>query len=230
MTTTQNTKNSTKNRILAACVKLFIEHGYYKTTLSKIVKEAGVSFSSFQNLFRTKDGVLLELTEYMFDRQFEAAKFVGGKDINPIYIYVVETAIQMTITELNDNIREIYVEAYSHPESSEYIYRRTAAELSRIFDKYNPDKTEGDFYETELATAGIMRNYMARKCDQYFTLDKKLSSFLSISLRVYNVPQKEIDESIAYILGMDIEELSNKIMYKLFESLAMQLNFKLGAI
>lgn len=75
-----------KKRILSACVKLFIEYGYYQTTLSKIVKEAKVSFSSFQNIFRTKDGVLLDLTEFMFDSQFEMARSVGKDDLDSIYI------------------------------------------------------------------------------------------------------------------------------------------------
>ena len=47
-----------KRRILAVCVKLFLEQGYKKTTVAQIVQGAGVSNSSFQNIFRAKDGVL----------------------------------------------------------------------------------------------------------------------------------------------------------------------------
>ena len=50
-----------KRRILTACVRFFLEKGYTRTTVAEIVKEADVSISTFQNVFRTKDGVLVEL-------------------------------------------------------------------------------------------------------------------------------------------------------------------------
>lgn len=54
-----------KKRILTVCVKLFLEQGYKKTTVSEIVHKASVSNSIFQNIFRAKDGVLTELVEFM---------------------------------------------------------------------------------------------------------------------------------------------------------------------
>lgn len=55
-----------KRRILTVCVKLFLEQGYKKTTVAQIVQGAEVSNSSFQNIFRAKDGVLTELVTFMF--------------------------------------------------------------------------------------------------------------------------------------------------------------------
>ncbi len=226
--TRKEEKIATKKRILSVCVKLFIEQGYYKTTLSQIVKEAGVSFSSFQNIFRTKDGVLLDLTEFMFDSQFEMARIVSKENINPIYVYATETAIQMALTELNENVREVYIEAYSNAVSAEYIYRHTAKELAKIFSVYNPEFLESDFYELEIGSAGIMRSYMARKCDQYFTFEKKIIVFLTMSLRAYNVPKKEIEKAIDFVCGIDIKKVSSQILHKLFEALAMKFDFELG--
>ncbi len=225
--TRKEEKEATKKRILSACVKLFIDQGYYKTSLTGIVKEAGVSFSSFQNIFGTKDGVLLELTEIMFDGQFEAARKVGERALKPVLVYAAETAIQITVTELNENIRQIYVEAYSNPAAAEYIYMRTSKELTKIFSSYNPDYSESDFYEFEIGSAGVMRGYLSRKCDQYFTLEKKLTKFLTITLRAYNVPPNEIDEAIKFVLTLDIKAISTRIMHALFDSLAMQLAFNL---
>lgn len=56
-----------KKRILTACVQMFIERGYKQTTMIDIIKEADVSAGTFQNIFHTKDGVLLELIHFMFD-------------------------------------------------------------------------------------------------------------------------------------------------------------------
>ena len=51
----RRTREEVKESILAACVRLFLEQGYAKTTLAEISKGAGVSISSFQNIFVNKD-------------------------------------------------------------------------------------------------------------------------------------------------------------------------------
>ena len=64
----------TKKRILQVCVKLFLEQGYKKTTMAEIIEKSSVSSSSFQNIFRAKDGVLTELVQFMFENQFSMAR------------------------------------------------------------------------------------------------------------------------------------------------------------
>ena len=77
----------TKRRILSACVRLFIEKGYKSTTMMEIQREADVTSSSFQNIFHTKSGVLLELVRFMFTRQFGAARSYTAENVPPVYIY-----------------------------------------------------------------------------------------------------------------------------------------------
>ena len=216
-----------KRRILAVCVKLFLEQGYKKTTVAEIVQKANVSNSSFQNIFRAKDGVLTELVEFMFSNQFGAAKKVAGTQLPPVYVYAVETAIQMTLTELNENLRDIYIEAYSHEEALEYIFRETAKELYQIFGPYQPQLTEQDFYALEIGSAGIMRGYMARPCDDVLTLEKKLVCFLSMSLRAYKVPEDEIHRVLAFMTELDIRAVAQQVMHQLFSALAMRFEFTL---
>ena len=216
-----------KKRILTVCVKLFLEQGYKKTTVAEIVQKANVSNSSFQNIFRAKDGVLTELVEFMFSNQFGAAKKVAGTQFPPVYVYAVETAIQMTLTELNENLRDIYIEAYSHEEALEYIFRETAKELYQIFGPYQPQLTEQDFYALEIGSACIMRGYMARPCDDVLTLEKKLVCFLSMSLRAYRVPEDEIHRVLAFMTELDIRAVAQQVMHQLFNALAMRFEFTL---
>lgn len=215
-----------KKRILSACVKLFIENGYRETKMSDIIEEANVSNSSFQNLFRTKDGVLMDLVEFMFSNQFDIAHTFVPENAKNSYIYAAETAIQMTLTELNENLREIYVEAYTHPKTAEYIFQRTSSELYSLFSENLPGFSESDFYELEIGTAGIMRSYMTKPCDKYFTLEKKLSRFLEMTLTVYKVPEDERKAIIDYILGSDIKKVASGVMQKLFDALAMHFDFE----
>ena len=165
-----------KKRILTVCVRLFLEQGYKKTTVSEIVHKAEVSNSSFQNIFRAKDGVRTELVAFMFENQFSMARSTAGRQLPPVCVYAVETAIQMTLTELNENLREIYLEAYTQKEASEYILRETAKELFGIFGPYQPE----------------------------LTLEKKLRLFLMMSLRAYHVPEAEIVQAVAFIEGLNM--------------------------
>ena len=218
---------STKERILSVCVKLFLEQGYKKTTVSDIVQKANVSNSSFQHFFRAKDGVLTELVRFMFENQFNMARSVTDSSMSPVYVYAVETAIQITLTELNENLREIYLEAYTHEEALDFIQQATAKVLYHIFGPYQPDLTEHDFYILELGTSGLMRGYMAHPCDKELTLEQKLHSFLASSLRVYRVPEAEVQKILTYVISLDIRAISQRVLKDLFRALAMHFDFHL---
>lgn len=221
-------KEGSKRRILSVCVKLFIEKGFKKTTNAEILELADVTSSTFYNIFKTKDGVLLELTEFMFENQFSISEKLVGEGASPIMVYAAETALQLTLTELNENLREIYVEAYSQPHIAEYIYQNTTNQLYKIFNSYMPNCSLSDFYELEIGSAGIMRGYMSRPCDKYFTIEKKLERFIRMSLSAYNVPKEEQDKAVAYVLESDIISTANAVMKIPFEALSMKFDFTLS--
>lgn len=222
--------SETKRKILTVCVRLFLEQGYKSTSVSQIVDEAGVARGSYLNLFPTKDKILLDLTETMFGGQFGMARSIADIKLPPVYAYAVETAIQLTLTELNENLREIYIEAYSLPDTSEYIYLHTTAELKQIFSANFPDYSDSDFYEMEIGTAGLMRNYMARKCDIHFPLERKLSRFLTAAMRVYRVPEDELEQTVRFVERLDIRSIAERVMHTLFQTLAMHYDFSLQEI
>ena len=220
--------SETKRKILTVCVRLFLEQGYKNTSVSQIVEEAGVARGSYLNLFPTKEKILLELVEAMFSGQFSVARSIADRNLPPVYAYAVETAIQITLTELNEHLRDIYIEAYSLPETSEYIYLHTTYELKQIFGKNFPDYDDSDFYEMEIGTAGLMRGYMARKCDIHFPLERKLRRFLVAEMRVYQVPETEQEKVLQFIQSLNIKAIATDVMYKLFAMLEMTFDFKLS--
>ena len=222
--------SDTKRKILTVCVRLFLEQGYKNTSVSQIVDEAGVARGSYLNLFPTKDRILLELTETMFGGQFGVARSIADSKLPPVYAYAVETALQLTLTELNENLREIYVESYTHSEVSEFIFRATARELYRIFGPYQPELTAQDFYYTEIGSASIMRGYMAHPCGGALTLEKKLRLFLTMTLRAYKVPEAEVEQAIRFVEGLDIRATAERVMQALFQALAMRFAFSLQGI
>ena len=150
-------------------------------------------------------------------------------DLPPVYAYAVETAIQLTLTERNENLRDIYIEAYASPTASEYIFRNMAEELYQIFRDYHPGSTQSDFYEMEIGSAGMMRAFMAHPGDVYFTLQKKVKRFLEMSLSVYNVPKEEQREIFGMLESFDMVKTAKSVLDKLFAALEMNFDFKFNS-
>lgn len=219
----------TRKKILSVCVRLFLQQGYKETTVTQIVREAGITRGSYQNQFPTKDAVLMELVKTMFSSQFDMARSIAGDDLPPVYTYAVETSIQLALTELNENLRELYIESYTHPDTAEYIYLQTTSELKNIFAPYLPDHSESDFYDMEIGTSGLMRSYMAKRCDIHFPLQRKLECFLTAAMRVYRVPEEDQEKVLAFIAVLDIEAVASEIVQKVFAMLEMEFDFKLSS-
>lgn len=201
-----------RNKILRSAVKLFLEGGYEKTTTANIAQAAGMAPSSFFAAFENKEALLYTLTESMFESQFDNAEKLIGSSADPLLVYAVETALQMYITELSEPLRELYVMAYSLPTTSEYIYQNTAKKVGALFKDYVPGAQEKDFYEMDIVSAGVMRGFMAKHCDLYFTIDQKLKRFLGCCFTLYHVPQEKQDVVIGAVLAMELKPIAEKII------------------
>ena len=200
-----------RNKMLKAATFLFLEQGYDKTTTTQIAKAAGMSQASFFAAFESKEAILLELTKIMFSSQFVAAAAMMPTD-DPLLLYALETGLQLHITELSEPLRELYVATYSLPSTSEYVYQNTTEKLIKIFAPYIPEAQEKDFYELEIASASITRGFMARPCDLYFTMERKLRRYLSCCFRIYKVPQEVYAPVIEAALRRDLKSDAEKII------------------
>ena len=197
--------------MLKAATFLFLEQGYDKTTTTQIAKAAGMSQASFFAAFESKEAILLELTKIMFSSQFVAAAAMMPTD-DPLLLYALETGLQLHITELSEPLRELYVTTYSLRSTSEYVYQNTTEKLIKIFAPYLPEAQENDFYELEIASASVTRGFMARPCDLYFTMERKMRRYLSCCFRIYKVPQEVYAPVIEAALRRDLKSDAEKII------------------
>lgn len=206
----------TQQKVLRAAVALFLEKGYAKTTTAEIAKAAGIAQSSFFHVFPSKEALLLELVQRMFGGQFALAEQHSEMQ-DPIILYAMETALQLHIAELTESLRELYVTAYSLPTTSAYIYQSMCKRLQAIFGDCMPKAHAKDFYEMEIASAGIMRGFMSVPCDVYFDADAKISRFLECTLKLYDVPKEKRKAAIAAVLGIDLRVMAEGIIRKTVE-------------
>ena len=214
-----------KRRILSASVRLFIEKGYRRSTIAEVIREADVSVSSFQNVFHNKAGILLALTQFMLENQFQAAAEIAGDQATPAMIYALETSLQLALAETDENVRANYLEAYTCPETLYYIQHRMGKELHQLLGMYLPNDSEQDFYERELGTSGIVWAYMGEPCSEAFPLKKKVRRMLGALLNVFAIPEEEQRRAVEFVLGLNLEELAQKVTQELFQALAVKFEF-----
>ena len=198
----------TRAQVLRYAVELFLEQGYQETTLDQIAERIDRTKGAVLRAYPDKESILYALVTHMFRVQFSTARSLLGEKADPLLVYCVETAMQLHICELGEPLRDLYTSAYTLPTTSDFIYRSTAQELRLIFGKYLPDAAESDFYELDLVSGGVMRGLMARKCDMYFTIEKKITLFLQCALKIYDVPAQEREAVIPQVLAMDLAAMA----------------------
>jgi len=107
--------------------------------------------------------------------------------------------------------------AYTLPSTSDFLYHNTARRLQAIFTPYCPGTQAKDFYETEIASAGMMRAFMAVPCNEYFTIEAKIARFLDCALKLYNIPDAKRTAAIGAVLQTELRPMAEGIIRKTVE-------------
>lgn len=201
----------TQQKMLRAAVIQFLQNGYEGATTAEIARGAGMTPSSFFRAYPSKEALLLELVKWIFVGQYDLAQQISGSD-DPMLICAVEGALEIHTAELSEQLRELYVAAYSLPTTSLYIYRVMSERLFKVFGAFQQNAKAKDFYEMEIASAGMIRGYMAVPCDMYFTVEDKITRFLDCALKLYSVGEAERKQIISTTLSMDIRSIAQNIV------------------
>lgn len=203
--------NDVKMKTLHAAAKLFLEKGYLDATTREIAKNAGVNVSAMNRAFGSKENILCELVSYVLEGQFEATeKMLRGITTDPILFYAAETTLQLYMAESNEFVRNLYAASYSLPKTSEIIQLAITEKLEHIFHEHLPGLERKDFYELEIASGGIMRSFMTKPCNMYFTMERKVASFLKSTFLVYEVPKEKIEEAIHFVSQFDYRKMAQE--------------------
>lgn len=73
---------------------------------------------------------------------------------------------------------------------------------------------KNDFYELEIAAAGVMRGFMARHCDLYFTIERKVMRCLSCCFKLYEVPREAYMPALQQALAVDLASVARMVVDK----------------
>lgn len=211
--TIYRTSEENKQLVLHAAARLFLQKGYTATTLRQIAKEADVNIGSLMYTYENKENILCDLVTFVLDGQFAAtAKLISGMTEDKLLFWAAETTLQLHMAESSEYIRELYLAAYSHSKSATLIYQTIAEKMHTYFEAFYPEYEIKDFYELEIATAGIIRGFMSVPCDMYFTMSRKVRRYLETAFLVYKVPEEKIQEAISFVSRIDFKEFAPKVI------------------
>ena len=210
---------STRDKVLYAAATLFWEKGYEKTAIVDIAARAGVNRGSVLFAIKSKENLLRTLVSYVLESTFSSSASLVRETGDPVLSYAVESALQLYMAESREEVRELAAVAYTLPSTSELIFRKTAKRLMELFKPCNPDWEERDFYEREIASGSIMRGYMAKPCDLYFTMERKMRVFLETTLAIYHVPEEKAGEAMRFLAGFDFEDIAERAIEEMLNVL-----------
>ena len=211
-------KEKTRTLVLHSATKLFIEKGYTNTRIKDIADDSGVGYNEIFRMFVDKDNLLSHLVNLVIEHQFEkSVEYLKEQSEDKLLLYIFECVLQLYICEINDNIREMYAVSYSMPSTSHKIYDYITEKLENVFHKYLPEYETKDFYELEIAAAGIMRGFIINPCNMYFTIDRKVNRFIKTLLKIFEVPKEEVEDVIKKIEKFNMKEYSKEVVDTLYE-------------
>ena len=213
-------KNITKSMILHSASKLFLERGYANTKIADIAHDAGITYNEVFRICTDKETILCELVGLVLECQFkETERILKNVTNDKLLMYAFETVLQLHMAESIEHIREMYSVSYSLPHSSKIIYRTITSKLEEVFKSSLPHLETKDFYELEIASAGIMRGFITVPCDIYFTMNRKIKRFLETTFKIYNVSDEKILEVIEFVNQFDFTKIAKDVINSLFDYL-----------
>ena len=199
---------------------MFLSKGYTATSVRDIAAEAGVNVSAMVRACGSKEDILCELVSFVLEGQFKATeRLLSGVTEDKILFYGAETVLQLYMAESREHIRELYAVAYSYPKTANIIFHTITAKLEQIFREHLPDLETKDFFELEIASSGIMRNFMMVPCDMYFTMERKVARFLEITFLVYRVSEEKVREAIDFVSRFDYPRIAEEVISHMLEYL-----------
>ena len=89
--------------------------------------------------------------------------------------------------------------------------------LEEIFKDHLPDYETKDFYELEIAAAGVMRGFIINPCTIDFPIQNKVKRFLNTILKIFEVNEEKIIEVINFIEEFDMKIYAVELINTLYE-------------
>jgi len=212
-------------KVLTAATAMFMQKGFEKTTLMDIANLSGISKRIIIYEMHSKEEILCLLVTKFLDGVTSASDSVSKKlTDDKVLICSANEVLQIYMAEMNEDMRNLYLSGYSMPKTSEEVLKRRTKMMYEEFSDIFPSFTEQAFYETEIASMGIMRAYMTVPCDSCFTIEVKAKRLVTMLLRIYKAEDEKINEALEFIEKIDFKAVAEKAVASVFNELNIKTN------
>ena len=210
-------------KIFTAATAMFVQKGFERTTFMDIANLSGVPKSKILYEFSSKEEILGLLVTKFLDGVTSASDAVSKKlTDDKVLIFIANEVLQLYMAEMNEDMRNLYLSGYSMPKTSEEVLKRRTDMMYDSFSETFKNFTWNDFYETEIASMGIMRAYMTVPCGIYFTIEAKAKRLVTMLLRIYKAEDEKITEAISFIEKIDFATVAKEAVQSVFDELSIK--------
>ena len=105
--------DSVMSNITDVARQLFLAQGYKATTTRQIIEKAGITTGTLYHFFRTKEDILLQITNETYNEAMKAVDAIVGEKGDSLLHYVLLYIMEMKAVSKYAPIAEIYHQAYS---------------------------------------------------------------------------------------------------------------------
>lgn len=201
----------TKLQILKVAHKLFLQKGYKDVYVKTIAKELDISPGSVTFHYPTKEHILAEFIQHLFDFQWSYLNQGIEQNEDLICSYCLEQISMAWICENNPNVRDMYLSAYQLAMPHSIIRSNNIGKAKEIFGVYCSDWTDKDYAGVEIVVSGIEYGMMRTECTEGIDFEDKMKFVLQSLLKQYNVPQEIREKALRDVFQKDYKNAGENV-------------------
>lgn len=194
---------NTRYKILLCATKLFLEKGYKDTYVTTITNTLKISTGNLTFHFPTKEHILAELIRELNAFQHQKEENNEQAENSLVGAYLLELVMISSISELNSNIRDLIIAAYTHTMPFEIIRENDTQRAMRVFGEFCPDWTELDFIQAENVVSGIEYAMYRTENTKALSFEQRMTSGMDSIMKIYDVPTEVRQSIIAEVMTAD---------------------------
>lgn len=188
--------NRVRARILEVSRRLFVNEGYEKATIRRIIDEADITTGSLYHFFKNKEEILLAIAGEVFTEAGEIAERIVG-EMDPPLVFAMEVGIQFYLCQKKLSIAETYLAAYRTQGVTEMIGNRGAKRSQVLFEKYNIDFDHQDYLIRTLAFRGVFQSLLEEMVySGQIDRIRMMSTVIELGLSTFGVPKEEVEIAV----------------------------------
>ncbi|TGK12306.1 TetR/AcrR family transcriptional regulator [Leptospira fletcheri] len=189
--------NKVRAKILEVSRRLFVNEGYEKATIRRIIDEAGITTGSLYHFFKNKEEILFAIASEVFTEAADAAERLAGEPDSAV-LFALEVGLQLHLIQKKKSIAETYLAAYRTQGVLEMIGQRGAARNEMLFGKYNPAFDHEEYLIRTHAFRGVFQALLEETLYiGSIDANRLMNTALYLGLTTFGVPQEDIEIALA---------------------------------